>query len=369
MEKDEFYMQRALALAKLAEGETSPNPMVGCVITDADGNIVGEGYHHKAGQPHAEVNALAAMRRNKAVGHTAYVSLEPCSHFGRTGPCCDALLQAGIKEVVAAIEDPNPKVSGQGFARLRDGGVKVRVGVCAREARRLNEQFLLWVTQKRPFISLKYAVTLDGKLATAAGDGQNVTGSEALTYGHHLRKTHDAILVGIGTVLADDPTLTTRLVQGKSPLRIVLDSRARVPLTANVLNGSAPTLIVVGPEAPSEKLRLLAEMPQVEVLPLAAPEGKLDLASLVKILGERKIISLLVEGGSQVHGSFLDAGLVDRVYAFLAPKLVGGSAGLSPIGGRGLASMESALTVQVDIQKQLGRDFLISGRVYPRKEQ
>ena len=357
------YMQLALELARQAEGETSPNPMVGCVITDAAGNIVGRGYHHKAGEAHAEVNALADVRKHKAMPHTAYVTLEPCSHFGRTGPCCDALLRAGIKRVVAAQEDPNPKVCGQGFARLRAGGVQVEVGLCEAEARRLNEHFLRWVTTRRPFVSLKYAMTLDGKLATAAGDGQQVTGREAHVEAHYLRKIHDAILVGIGTVLADDPELTTRLVQGKNPVRIVLDSQARIPLTAQVLQGGTTTIIVVGPEAPAAKLELLAKLPEVEVLTLPAPAGKLDLGKLLDILGERKLTSLLVEGGSQVHGSFVDAGLVDRIYAFIAPKVVGGAAALPPIGGTGLAAMAPGLPVAVDTIRVLGKDFLITGRV------
>ena len=214
MADHDFYMRRALELARRAEGETSPNPMVGCVILDENNNIVGEGWHKKAGTPHAEVNALADMRARHGQGYTAYVSLEPCSHWGRTGPCCEALIEAGIKRVVAAMEDPNPKVAGNGFRRLREEGVEVIVGVCEKEARRLNEHFLVWVTGKRPFVSLKFAETLDGKLATSARDSHFVTGQEAHTYSHYLRKIHDAILVGIGTVLDDDPELTTRLVEG-----------------------------------------------------------------------------------------------------------------------------------------------------------
>ena len=207
MSDNEMYMRRALELARRAEGCTSPNPMVGCVIADADGKIVGEGWHHKAGTPHAEVNAIADMNAKQLQGHTAFVTLEPCSHWGRTGPCCEALIKAGIKRVVAAMEDPNPKVAGNGFRRLREAGVEVITGVCENEARRLNEHFLLWVTQNRPFVSLKFAETLDGKLATSARDSHFVTGQEAHTYSHYLRKIHDAILVGIGTVLDDDPEL------------------------------------------------------------------------------------------------------------------------------------------------------------------
>ena len=231
---DEAYMQRALELALQAEGNTSPNPMVGCVIVDAEGNIVGEGYHHKAGEPHAEVNALAEAKQ-MVQGATAYVTLEPCSHYGRTGPCCVALARAGIGKVVVACLDPNPKVAGQGLEYLRLQGIEVVTGVCEKEAQRLNERFFTWITKKRPFITLKYAMTLDGKIATATGDSKWITGEEARTYAHRLRKQHDAVLVGIGTVLEDDPELTTRLVRGKNPVRVVLDSSLKISLMAAVL--------------------------------------------------------------------------------------------------------------------------------------
>ena len=232
---DEAYMQRALELALQAEGNTSPNPMVGCVIVDAEGNIVGEGYHHKAGEPHAEVNALAEAKQ-MAQGATAYVTLEPCAHYGRTGPCCVALARAGIGKVVVACLDPNPKVAGQGLEYLRLQGIEVVTGVCEKEAQRLNERFFTWITKQRPFITLKYAMTLDGKIATATGDSKWITGEEARTFAHRLRKQHDAVLVGIGTVLEDDPELTTRLVRGKNPVRVVLDSSLKISLMAAVLN-------------------------------------------------------------------------------------------------------------------------------------
>ena len=242
---DEAYMQRALELALQAEGNTSPNPMVGCVIVDAEGNIVGEGYHHKAGEPHAEVNALAEAKQ-MAQGATAYVTLEPCAHYGRTGPCCVALARAGIGKVVVACLDPNPKVAGQGLEYLRLQGIEVVTGVCEKEAKRLNERFFTWITKQRPFITLKYAMTLDGKIATATGDSKWITGEEARTFAHRLRKQHDAVLVGIGTVLEDDPELTTRLVRGKNPVRVVLDSSLKISLMAAVLNPLADTIIFTG---------------------------------------------------------------------------------------------------------------------------
>lgn len=363
MVHDEIYMRRALELARRAEGETSPNPMVGCVILDTEGRVAGEGWHHKAGGPHAEINALADLRSRGAQGDTAYVTLEPCSHWGRTGPCCEALIEAGIRRVVAAMEDPNPKVAGNGFRRLREAGVEVEVGACETEARGLNEKFLLWVTQERPFISLKFAETLDGKLATCQRDSHFVTGPEAHRYSHYLRKTHDAILVGIGTVLDDDPELTTRLVEGKSPVRIVLDSRARLPLTAKVLQRGAGTIVAVGPGADREKISALQELENVEVLLLPEKDGQLDLAELLRQLQTRTITSLLVEGGSRVLGSFLDRQLADRVYAFIAPKLAGGRQALPAVGGRGVARMSQCARLTQAEFKTLGEDWLITGCV------
>ena len=359
----ETYMRRALDLARQAVGCTSPNPMVGCVILDAEGKIVGEGWHHKAGTPHAEVNAIADMNAKQAQGHTAFVTLEPCSHWGRTGPCCDALIKTGIKRVVAAMEDPNPKVAGNGFRRLREAGVEVIVGVCEKEARRLNEHFLLWVTQKRPFVSLKFAETLDGKLATSARDSHYVTGQEAHVYSHYLRKIHDGILVGIGTVLDDDPELTTRLVEGKNPVRVVLDSRLRIPFAAKVLQGEAKTLLVTGPDADAEKCRVLQRLKNVEVITLPCAEGKISVPALLQSLYEKGIASVLVEGGSEVLGSFLDARIADRVYAFIAPKLAGGKTALPAIGGKGIREMSRCADVVEPELITLGKDLLITGRV------
>lgn len=362
MVTDEQYMRRALELAVQAEGDTSPNPMVGCVIVDAEGNIVGEGYHHKAGQPHAEVNALAEAK-NLAQGATAYVTLEPCSHYGRTGPCCVALARAGIKRVVCACQDPNPKVAGQGIEYLRLQGVEVECGVCEKEALRLNERFFTWITKERPFITLKYAMTLDGKIATETGDSKWITGEEARTFAHRLRKQHDAVLVGIGTVLADDPELTTRLVRGKNPVRVVLDSKLRISLMASVLNPAADTLIFTGEEADVVKAEALAALPNVEVVRLPLEDGRLPVAQVVQVLAERGLTSVLVEGGSSVHGAFFDAGLADRVCAFVAPKLIGGARALPPVGGVGADLVETGWQLEEVEVEQLGNDILVSGLV------
>ncbi len=359
---DEEYMQRALVLAVQAEGDTSPNPMVGCVIVDADGNIVGEGYHHKAGEPHAEVNALAEAKQ-LAQGATAYVTLEPCAHYGRTGPCCVALARAGIKKVVAACCDPNPKVAGQGLEYLRLQGIEVQTGVCEKEALRLNEKFFTWITKQRPFITLKYAMTLDGKIATAEGDSKWITGEEARTLAHRLRKQHDAVLVGIGTVLADDPELTTRMVRGKNPVRVVLDSSLRISLMATVLNPAAETIIFTAVEADAVKGEALNALPNVEVVRLPLVAGKLPVNEVISALAERGITSLLVEGGSSVHGAFVDAGLADRVCAFIAPKLIGGAKALSPIGGAGSELVADGWQLDEVEIKQLGSDIMVTGLV------
>lgn len=360
--QDREYMELALELARNAEGDTSPNPMVGCVLV-RDGKIIGQGWHHKAGEPHAELEAIRDAK-NKVRGATAYVTLEPCSHVGRVGPCCVTMARMGIERVVCAMEDPNPKVAGAGIKYLRDNGVQVEVGLCQKEAESLNEKFLFAITHERPFISLKYAMTLDGKIATASGDSQWVTGEAARTKAHYLRKTHDAVLVGVGTVLADNPELTTRLVKGKNALRIVLDSELRTPLTSAVLNEAANTLIFVGENYNKERAQALSQMDWVEVLqvPESTP-GKLDLQAILKILSERQIRSVLVEGGSQVLGAFKDAGLVDRVYAFVAPKLCGGQDALSAVGGQGVQLMDACLQLEDLEVEQLEADVLITGKV------
>lgn len=355
------FMRRALELAHMAEGDTSPNPMVGAVIVDGDGNIAGEGYHHKAGQPHAEINALAAAG-DKAKGATVYVTLEPCSHYGRTGPCCEALIKAGVKRVVSAVTDPNPLVAGRGLNRLREAGIEVTEHVCEDEAKKLNEKFFFWITHKRPFVSLKYAMTLDGRLAAAGGDSKWITGTEARTYAHYLRKTHDAVLVGKNTVLQDDCELTTRMVEGKNPVRIVLDSKAAIPLNAKILNGEAKTIIAVSEAAPQDKLDELQKLTNVEVLILPQRNGHLDLQALLEKLAAMEITSVLVEGGSEVHGAFIDAGLAERVYAFIAPKIIGGKNAIGPVGGIGSTDMSKALKLRDVEYKQLGADFLITSR-------
>lgn len=354
-EIDIQFMQRALALAKNAEGDTSPNPMVGCVIV-RDGKIIGEGWHHKAGLPHAEIEALKDAKY-RVQGGTCYVTLEPCSHYGKVGPCCNALANYGIKKVVCAMQDPNPKVAGQGFAYLKKAGVQVEVGLCQKEAEELNEKFLFAITHDRPFVSLKYAMTLDGKIATATGDSEWITNETARKEAHFLRKTHDCILVGIGTVLQDNPELTTRLVNGKNPVRVVLDSHLRLPLTAAAINDAAQTIIFVNGEYDKNKYEVLKKLEHVEIA-----EAK-NLQEVLQFLHKREYRSVLVEGGAKIHGAFLDAGLVDRVYAFLAPKICGGQNSLSAVGGKGILIMDEAMELENLITKDLDGNVLLTARV------
>lgn len=359
---DEDFMREALRIARYAEGRTSPNPLVGAVIV-RDGRIIAEGWHRKAGTPHAEIHALR-MAGDLARGATLYVTLEPCSHYGRTGPCAKAVAEAGIARVVVAVQDPNPKVAGRGLSMLREAGIEVRCGVLADEAARLNEVFLHWITTGMPFVVLKTAMTLDGKIATSAGDSQWITGEASRLRVHELRDRCDAILVGIGTVLHDDPSLTTRLPdrQGRNPLRIVLDSEARTPLSAKLLtDGAARTLIAVTEQAPKARVEALRQA-GAEVLVCGAGP-RVDAVELLRTLGGREVSSLLVEGGGRVNDALLQAGLVDKVYAFIAPKLIGGRDALTPVEGEGRERLADAVQLTGLTAETIGEDILLTGYV------
>lgn len=359
---DEQMMARAISLARNGLGRTSPNPLVGAVIV-RDGRIVAEGWHRKAGTPHAEIHALN-MAGELARGATVYVSLEPCAHYGRTGPCARALVEAGVSRVVVAMTDPNPKVAGKGIAILQEAGIEVTTGVLEQEARQLNEVFLKWMTTGLPFVALKTAMTLDGKIATATGQSQWITNEASRYETHRLRDIYDGILVGINTALADNPSLTTRLkeYQGRNPVRIVVDSRARLPLTAKlVTDGAARTIVAVTEQAPAERVEALRSA-GVEII-VAGSSNHVDMQSLMEQLGVMKISSVLVEGGGSVNFSLLQAGLVDRVYAFIAPKLVGGRDALTPVEGEGFQELDRAVELENIQLRQLGSDVLLTGIV------
>lgn len=358
---DRRYMKLALELAARARGRTSPNPMVGAVVVK-EGKIIGQGYHLKAGTPHAEIHALNEAGK-AAAGSTLYVTLEPCCHYGRTGPCTGAIINAGVSRVVTAMGDPNPLVAGEGIRLLRSAGIEVTAGVLEEEARVLNEVFVKYITTGRPYVIAKAAVSLDGKIATRSGKSKWITGAEARAYGRQLRDWYDAIMVGIGTVLADDPALTTRLPDGggRDPVRIILDSRSGIPLNARVLTqeSEAPTIIAVTAQAPPEKLEGLRKN---GVEALIVNEGpQVDLAELMRLLGERGITSVLLEGGAMVHGSAFSAQIVDKVAWFIAPKIIGGRDAPGPVGGMGADSPADAAVLERVKISHLGADLLVEG--------
>ena len=360
---DEKYMRMALRLAAKAEGRTSPNPMVGAVVVK-NGTVISRGYHKKAGEPHAEAIALTKAGK-KAKDATLYVTLEPCSHTNkRTPPCIPLVLQSGVKRVVIAMIDPNPRVSGGGIKALRKAGVEVVTGVLADEARILNEAFTKHITTGLPFVTLKVAQTLDGKIATAAGESKWITGPSAREEGHKLRNSSDAILVGINTVLKDDPSLTARVPGGRDPIRIIVDSRLRTPLNAKVITqkSAAKTVIATVDSMPKDKLVQLLDA-GAELLLARGTRGKVDLKSLMKLLGSHGITSLLIEGGAEINASALRAGIVDKVVLFIAPLLMSGTDSLCSIGGASPLKLSQAVRLRDVVSRQVGPDLMVEGYI------
>jgi len=356
------FMERALELARRGTGLVSPGPLVGCVIVDPAGIVVGEGFYLFEKVRHAETIALA-VAGDKARGGTAYVSLEPHAHHGRTPPCTDALIAAGIKRVVASIEDSNPKVSGRGFEHLHNAGVEVQVGLLAEEAAHANEAYIHYMRTGRPFVHLKMAVSLDGKIATRTGDSRWVTGPESRARAHELRHQYDAIMIGIGTATKDDPLLSDRSERPRRlPLaRIVLDEQLLLPAQSRLVRtaNEAPVIVIAGTGADENRVREL-ESKGIEIV----RKGNRDLFELLDELGRRSVQSLLVEGGSGVAGRFIDAGLVNKITFFVAPKIVGGSEAPSAVGGVGVELMKDALQLEHVEITQRGDDIEVTG--YPR---
>lgn len=364
---DDFHlkiMKRALALARRGIGRTSPNPAVGCVIV-RDGEIVGEGWHRKAGTPHAEVHALSRAGE-LARGADVYVTLEPCSHHGRTPPCAEALINAGVARVFAGMTDPNPLVSGRGLALLRAAGIAVTCGILEERCRQLNEAFVKQVTTGMPFVILKSAMTLDGKTATASGDSKWITCEESRRYVHRLRSRVDAIMVGVGTVLADDPQLTCRMVRGRDPLRVVVDSRLRTPGNAALLHLDSPAKTIIATiERDPEKTAAIQRL-GAETLVCDAADGRVDLEDLLRRLGKRGVQSVLLEGGRELVGSAVRKGLVDKFLLFYAPKLVAGDDGFGLCSGRGVARMGDAFMLRTECVRRFSEDILVIG--YPENK-
>lgn len=402
MRPEERYMRLALGLARRGYGSTSPNPMVGAVLARA-GRVIGRGWHRRAGEPHAEIEALrdAEKRGHSAKGATLYVTLEPCCTHGRTPPCTEAIVAAGFRKVVVGATDPNPEHSGKGYRILRGAGISVEHGVLAEQCERLNEAFNHWIVHRTPFVTVKAGMTLDGKIATASGESRWITGEEARAFGMKMRQGADAILVGIETVLADDPSLTFRPLsahQGGSRShelrRIVLDARARTPLKAKVVSDehAALTIIAVSEAAPKKRVSALAKRVRVVVVPTEArPVGKpmakvprsmllrpqplarsaliapsstsLDLRWLLRKLGSESVTSLLVEGGGEVHASFLMQGLAQRIAFAYAPMILGGHDSRRAVAGAGAERMEEALDLTALEWRRLGPDLLLTARV------
>jgi diaminohydroxyphosphoribosylaminopyrimidine deaminase/5-amino-6-(5-phosphoribosylamino)uracil reductase len=361
--QDVAFMRRALKLAERGRGFVEPNPMVGCVIV-RDGRIVGEGLHRRFGGPHAEVEALRRAG-SRARDATVYVNLEPCCHFGKTPPCTNALRAARVRRLVAATRDPNPVVRSRGIAALRSAGMEVRVGLLRDEAMSLNAPFFKLATQRRPWVIAKWAQSLDGKIATRTGDSKWISDQTARAHAHRVRGRMDAIIVGIGTVLSDDPMLTCRAVRPRRvAARIVLDARLRIPLSATLVRTARriPTWVLTTAAAPSRGRRALLAAGCV-VEDIASTGGKLRLTAVLNLLGKHDMANVLVEGGGQLLGSFADQGLIDEIHAYIAPKLVGGADAIGALCGRGVARVADAARLNSMSCRSLGDGLLVTARL------
>lgn len=364
---DKYYMKRALDLSLNGIGKTSPNPLVGAVIVK-DGKIIGEGYHEYFGGPHAEVNAINNATED-VEGATIYVTLEPCSHYGKTPPCADLLVSKKLSKVIISMIDPNPKVAGNGVEILKRSGIEVVIGTLEKEARKVNEIFLKYIKEKKPFCILKTAMTIDGKIATKTGESMWITNEKSRNYVHELRNRVSGIMVGVNTIISDNPSLTTRLERGGTDAtRIIVDSSLRIPLDSKILKNNSPkkTIVVTTEKADSNKLQELKNIEGVEVVITPMKESRVDLNYLFDYLGEKGIDSVIVEGGSTLNFSIVKEGLVDKVITFIAPKILGGKDAKSPVGGDGFEILTDAALLH-DIQiSTFDEDIMIEA--YVKKE-
>ncbi|TCJ77192.1 UNVERIFIED_ORG: diaminohydroxyphosphoribosylaminopyrimidine deaminase/5-amino-6-(5-phosphoribosylamino)uracil reductase [Bacillus cereus] len=360
MSEHEKYMRLALENAKAMKGQTTPNPLVGSVIVN-ENRIVGIGVHMKAGEPHAEIYAIR-MAGEQTRGGTIYVTLEPCSHHGRTGPCAEAIVQAGIKRVVVATLDPNPLVSGRGIRILQDAGIEVIVGICEEEARKMNEVFNKYIMTKRPFVTVKSGVTLDGKIATSESDSKWITSEEARQDVHQIRNENAAILVGANTVQKDNPSLTTRIPNGRNPIRVIVDSTLRISMKSKVVtDGEAATWIFTTNNHDAVKKQAL-EHAGVKVF-VTSGEKHINLHEMLDILGQKGVSSLLIEGGGEVNASFIENKLMDKLVLYIAPKIIGGRMAPSFVEGTGITKMQDAIEFKDISFTQVGKDYKFIG--YP----
>ncbi|MBM7615661.1 bifunctional diaminohydroxyphosphoribosylaminopyrimidine deaminase/5-amino-6-(5-phosphoribosylamino)uracil reductase RibD [Alkaliphilus hydrothermalis] len=363
-QKDKYYMEKVLQLARQGWGKTRPNPLVGAVIVQED-EIIAEGYHQQYGEDHAEVDALKKLNF-QAEGATIYVNLEPCSHYGKTPPCVEAIIRSKIARVVVGMKDPNPLVAGRGINLLREQGIEVATGVMEEEAKKLNEIFVKYITTQKPFVILKTAMTLDGKIATATGDSKWITNEDSRAYVHHIRDRVAGIMVGVSTIIKDNPTLNTRIdnKEVSQPLRIIVDTKGRTPMDSNVVltAKTQSTLVATTKEANASKVQLYKEL-GVQVLILSLKDGRVDLNELMMELGNRQIDSVLLEGGGTLNFSALQYGIVDKVMSFIAPKIIGGRDAITPVEGEGINKVADAIELNNITHRSFQQDLLIEGYI------
>ena len=355
-------MKLAISLARNGRGKVSPNPMVGAIIVK-ENKIIGRGYHEDYGGPHAEVRAFANATED-VEGSTLYVTLEPCSHYGRTPPCVDKIIDMKVKKVIIGSLDPNPLVSGKGVQNLLDAGIEVQTGVLEEECKELNEIFMKFIVKKEPFVIIKTAMSLDGKIATKIGESKWITGSKSRENVHQLRNDLSAIMVGVNTIILDNPELTCRIENGKNPVRIIVDSRLRIPMTSKVLKNQdkARTIIATTRKADMAK-KIDLENKGIKILIIKDLEARVDLEDLMSELAAENIDSILLEGGSTLNFSALEQGIVDKVQIYIAPKIIGGEISKTPVGGNGIESLMDAFQLERIKHKIIGEDILIEGYI------
>jgi len=362
MKKDHaYFMNIAMKLALKAKGKTSPNPMVGALVVK-NGKIVGRGYHQKAGLAHAEIIALDEAGQNSK-GATLYVTFEPCVHFGRTPPCVDRIIKSRLKEVIVGMIDPNPLNNGKGIQVIKQRKIKVQVGVLEDKLKRLNEAFIKYISKRMPFVAVKVAQSLDGKIATHTGDSKWITSDKSRSYAHRIRQDYDAIMVGVNTVLRDNPKLDTWF-SSKQPIKIVVDSQLSTPENANVFSAKSKVIIVTLSSRPgqeTENRKILSE--KAKILEVKEKAGQVNLKDMMKKLAQLEITNILVEGGGNLIGSLFDEGLVDKILFFFSPKIIGGKEAISSVMGRGIERIEKAIKLKDVRLRRFGEDLLIEGHV------
>ncbi|MBC5629194.1 bifunctional diaminohydroxyphosphoribosylaminopyrimidine deaminase/5-amino-6-(5-phosphoribosylamino)uracil reductase RibD [Clostridium sp. NSJ-6] len=358
---DKEFMRLAIDLAKNGKGKVNPNPLVGAVIVK-EGRVIGQGYHEEYGKAHAEVNAFNSLRES-AEGATIYVTLEPCSHYGKTPPCVDKIIESKISKVVIGTLDPNPLVAGRGVRKLRDSGIDVVVGILEEECKNLAEVFMKYIVTKRPFVVLKTAMTLDGKIATKTGESKWITCDESRKNVHKLRNELSAIMIGVNTVIKDNPELTCRLNYGRNPIRVIVDSKLRIPMTSRVVNDNlARTIIATTDKRDNNKAKELEEK-GIEVVKVKAKYDRVDLNELMIKLGELNIDSVLLEGGGTLSFSALEEGIIDKVQAYISPKIIGGEMSKTPVEGNGVEELNKAILLENMTTENVGEDILIQGYI------